>query len=652
MHGAEAEMPETDASFLTRLEAWLGAIANRVATVCVTGMLLIAGITLVDVLLRWILHHSIPAFNEVVAMTFAVAISACIPAGIARDVNLRVDLLLSKMTPRVETYLKVVGAAAMVIFFGLLVWRMFVFAATTHAQWRTTSILSLPQAPFMYAVAGLFAFALVIQVVITINATRRAIMLLRTSPYFATALRGTLVIGVVVAALVAAWLLFDMRAMSTWARTHVGWTVVLAFIIMWVLTVGQIPLVAVMALAGIASSSLFIGFEPALSAGTTEAITFLTDSQVATLPLFLMMGSFAATANLSEDVYRLAHALLGRLRGGLALATIGACAGFGSLTGSSMATAVTIGRVALPEMRARGYSPALSTGCCAAGGTLGALMPPASGPLILFALLSQASIGQLFVAAILPGLLAIVLYLITVVIYVRVSPSSAPVAAQVKPGETMAALRGCGPAALLFGSVLGGIYSGVFTASEGASVGAFVAFLVCWWRGRLSGGSLWRVMAETTATTAMIYGLIFGAQIFSLFVAVSGVTQTATEYVSSLGWAPIVVIAVICVVYLILGSVMESFAVLVITIPIVTPLVLDIGYDIVWWGIINLCIVETGLIHPPLGLNVFVLKSMQPDVSIWTIYKGVTPFVVADLFKLVLLIVFPSISLWLVATMM
>jgi tripartite ATP-independent transporter DctM subunit len=302
-------------------------------------------------------------------------------------------------------------------------------------------------------------------------------------------------------------------------------------------------------------------------------------------------------------------------------------------------------------MRARGYAPALATGCCAAGGTLGALMPPASGPLILFALLSEASIGQLFVAAIVPGLIAVAFYFLTVMAYVRVSPASAPVRGQSEPGQLWQAVRRCGPAALLFGSVLGGIYLGVFTATEAAAVGAFEAFLCALVRGKLGGGAFWRSMAATTATTAMIYGLIFGAQIFSFFIAESALTETATAMMAQLNWAPVVVIAVILVVYLMLGSLMESFAVMVITVPIVTPLVLHMGYNILWWGIINLCVVETGLIHPPLGLNVFVLKSLQPDVPMGTIYKGVLPFVIADLVKLVLLVLFPTITTWLASTM-
>jgi tripartite ATP-independent transporter DctM subunit len=312
---------------------------------------------------------------------------------------------------------------------------------------------------------------------------------------------------------------------------------------------------------------------------------------------------------------------------------------------------VTIGKVALPEMQARGYSPAFSTGVCAAGGSLGALLPPASGVVILFALLSQASIGQLFVATIGPGLLGFVLYLATIAIYVRVSPRSAPARAVAEPGQLWAALSRCGPAALLFGTVMGGVYFGFFTVTEAAAVGAFESFVCALLRGKLKGRNFWHVMAATTATTAMIYGLIFGAQIFSFVVGVSRLTESATEFMAQLDWSPTAIMAAILVTYLLLGSVMESFAVMVITVPIVTPLVQSLGFDILWWGIINICVVETGLIHPPLGLNVFVLKSIQPDVSIWTVYKGVAPFVVADLLKLALLVAFPGIALWLVSTM-
>jgi C4-dicarboxylate transporter, DctM subunit len=629
---------------MDRVEEQVGRVSEVVAIACVCGMLFVAAVTMVDVLLRWVANEPIAAINEIVQMTFSVAIAACIPAGMTQRVNLKIDLVARYFSPRMHAWLEVLGSACLWLFYAVLAWRIYFYAATLAQEGRTTVILGLPQAPFMYCVAVLLAFGAIVQAIIIINETRRACA------------HGT--VGIVSAALTAlaiaafTWYWVDHSGViGSWAQSHIGLTVTIVFIVMWLMTLILIPIAAIMGIVGVISSSMFIGLMPSLGAASTEVTGFLGNIQLATLPLFLMMGSFAAVADISEDVYRLAHVLLGRLRGGLALTTIAGCAGFGALTGHSISTTVTIGKVALPEMQARGYAPAFSTGVVAAGGTLGALLPPASGPLILFALLSEASVGQLFVAAVLPGLLAITLYLITIAIYVRVSPESAPLSHDTESGRLLAALSRCGPAVLLFGSVLGGIYLGIFTATEAAAVGAFESFLCALFRGKLKGKVFWHVMAGTTATTAMIYGLIFGAQIFSFFVGVSALTESATAFMAQLDWAPITIIAMILFVYLLLGSVMESFAVMVITVPIVTPLVLHLGYDVLWWGIINLCVVETGLIHPPLGLNVFVLKSIQPDVNIWTVYKGVFPFVIADLVKLVLLVLFPGICMWLVTTM-
>ena len=630
---------------LTRIERWCDRLAGVVASICVLGMLALAGITMLDVLMRWLFNAPLPGLNEIVEMGFAVAIAATIPAGMTRGVNLKIDLVSRWVGGRLEAGFNALGATVLLAFYALVAWQITRYADTLTLQGRTTIILGWPKAPFIYAVALLLWLGIVVQLVLTLTAIGRAITAKpgHTHPIFVAL---TLVVAIPFGALLVDAMV-DFPGLAAWAQGHVGLTVTLAFIIMWFLTLALIPLAAVMGLAAIFGAALFIGFPPALSAAGSEVTGFLTNSQVATLPLFLMMGSFAAAADISEDVYRLAHAVLGRFRGGLALATIGGCAGFGSLTGSSLATSAIIGRVSLPEMLARGYSPAFATGCCAAGGTLGALMPPASGPLILFALLSEASIGQLFTAAIVPGLLAIALYFVTVMIYVRVAPGAAPAAVQMGREDVLGALRRCGFVALLFGSVLGGIYTGVFTPTEAAAVGAFEAFLCAAVRGKLRGGRFWHVLAETTGTTALIYGLIFGAQIFSFFVSVSALTEAATAFIKTLNLSPFAVIAWILAIYLMLGSLMESFAVLVITVPIVTPLVVGMGFDINWWGILNLCVVETGLIHPPLGLNVFVLKSMQPDVPMWTIYRGVFPFVGADLLKLTLLVLFPPITLWL-----
>ena len=436
------------------------------------------------------------------------------------------------------------------------------------------------------------------------------------------------------------------------AQAFPGTVALVLFALMWVVALLFVPLGATMGLIGVLGAALLSGTEPALTVLATSATEFLTNSQLAVLPLFLMMGSFAAAAGLSGDIYDLAHVLLGHRRGGLALATIGGCAGFGALTGSSLATAATIGNVALPEMRQRGYAPGLATGCVAAGGTLGQLVPP-STVIILYAILTEESIGQLFIGAIIPAVIAVVLYMITIALYVRLVPNAAPAAAQRKHiAEIMAAVRRSWGVLFLFGLVIGGLYGGIFTATEAAAVGAGAAFLFALFRGKLSGGALWQVMGETTATTAMIYILIFGAVTFSFFIGITGLPEKLTEFMGGLNLPPLGIIALLLVVYIILGAIMDPFPVMVITVPIISPLIVDLGFDLVWWGIIMVVVVETGLITPPFGINVFILKGIAGgDVPTATAFRGVMPFVTADLIKLALLVIFPALILWLPSTM-
>ncbi len=634
---------------LDRLEAECARLARPIAFVGVLAMLIVAGATLVDILGRWFFNAPIPALNEVVAEVFAVGVAACIPSGLAQSVNLTVDILAKWITGRLAAWLGAAGAVLLLVFVALLAWRIEIFALSLAEQHRITIILRWPEAPFMHAVAILFAAGTVVQSVVAANALRKAAALRAVAP---AALSARVAVGVVVgvALALAAYGVVEFDRLGELAQHNPELSVLVAFLFLWAFLLGLMPLAAVMATTGLLGSALFIGFGPSLGAFGTEPAGFLTNSQVAVLPLFLMMGSFAATAGLSDDIYALAHALFGGFRGGLALATIGGCAGFGAVTGSSIACAATIGRVALPEMRARGYAPHLTTGCIAAGGTLGQLVPP-SAPIVIFALLTEASIGQLFIAAVGPAILAIAFYLVTIGLFVRFAPATVPERSRFAFAELTSAMRRSVGVMILFVLVIGGLYSGVFTATESAAVGAFATFLFALFRGRLGGGAFWRVMAETTATTALIYGLIFGALIFSFFVGVTNLPETATRMVGGLNLSPLGVVAVLLVLYLILGCVMDSFAVMVITVPIVTPLVTHLGFDLIWWGIIMVVVIETGLITPPFGLNVFVLKSMVPDVPLGTIFRGVVPFVAADLLKLVLLVLFPALVLWLPSTM-
>lgn len=640
------------------LESVVQRVSQVISITAVIVMLVLAGTTVMDVLMRWLAGRSIAGMNEILSMGFAVAVAATLPSGAALRANLRVNLLEDLMSQRMRGWLGVAGSLLLAGFFALLAWQVFAQAETMIARNRVTPILRMPVGPVFYAVAALVALAFVNQIILTLIDILRIPHAAagsgrcRTSP-LVTALVAAVGLGLV--GLIALWLIYP-TGLSRFVQGNPMLSVLLGFALMWLMMLAMVPVAVTMGIVGMAGCILFLSISPALTIFSSEATGFLTNPLVATLPLFLLMGAFAAVGGLADDVYRLAQATLGRFRGGLALATIGGCAGFGAVTGSSLATTATFGRIAIPQMRARGYSAALSTGSVAAGGTLGALIPP-SAPLILFALLTETSVGALFIAAIIPGVLAVCLYLAAISLTVWNDQNAAPPGIEPVRGARRAALMQSGPVLLLFGLVLGGLYAGLFTATESAAVGAAVAFVIALLRGRLNRGVLLDVMGGMTTMTAMIYGLIFGALTFSYMVGLSQMPEMLTRAIGGLDVAPLVIVALLVVAYLALGCVMDSFAVMVITVPVVTPLIIGLGYtgmpglELVWFGILMLVIIETGLITPPFGINLFVMKSLQPDVPLMTIYRGAMPFVAMDLLKIVILVLFPVVTLLLPAGM-
>jgi tripartite ATP-independent transporter DctM subunit len=640
---------------LDALQAWCSKSTQILASAGVVVMVLTAILTLVDVTMRVIASASLIALNEVVLLTFSVAVSATIPAGLARVGNLKIDVLGRWLTGWLAAWADSVGGFLLLMFYGTLSWRLLLLAFSNATMSRRTMLLELPIWPSILAIAVVLAFGSLVQCVVVLCHVRDALsgrpfdkpeMNRRPNPVFAACFIAAAVLMVIL----IAWGAIEFDAVSRWMRVHTTQGMIYAFIGMWLLMLAHVPLAALTGAVGIAGGAVYIGVGPALGGFATTSWDFLSNPQVMTLPLFLMMGSFAAVAGLAEDAYVLSNIVLGRMRGGLALATVTGCAMFGAMTGSSVATAATVGRIALPQMRSRGYSAALSTGVCAAGGTVGALVPPSS-PLIIYALITNASIAQLFIAAIIPAALAITLYMITVRLYVAWVPAAAPIAPAASAGELRAALRRSSAVGALIFVVLGGLYTGLFTDAESASAGALGAFFIAFCRGKLRGGAIWRVFSDVTATTAMMYGIIFGANILTLFVGLSGTTESSLASFTAYHFAPMTVIIILLGAYLLLGSVLESWTILVLTAPFVTPIVTSMGFDINWWGILMLCVVETGLIHPPFGINVFVLKNIVPDVSVWTIYRGLIPFVATDLVRITLLTAFPVLSLWLLSTM-
>ncbi len=420
----------------------------------------------------------------------------------------------------------------------------------------------------------------------------------------------------------------------------------LGLVALFVLMFLQVPIGISMIIVGVVGYAVQTGWGPALTLFTSEPSALLASVDLATVPLFLLMGTFATAAGYSTDVYNAAAAMLGHRRGGLAYATVGGSAVFGAVCGSSTATAATFAKAALPEMLKRGYAPSFSTGTIAAGGTLKSLIPP-SIVMILYCIVAKTFIFDMFVAAVVPALLAIAINLMTITLIVRMRPSVAPVLDPMPWAERWEALRRALPFVLLMLTVFVGLYSGVFTVNEAASVAAVMSLVFALVQRRLSWNSLWLGLRETAGATAMIYIIIMGATIFSYFITLARVPEALIGLVGASGFPPLAIILLLLVAYLILGAIFDEISAMLITLPFVLPIIAQLGYDFVWWGIINVVIIELGMITPPIGIIVFILHGLAPKISLFQIYRGVTPFIAANIVLLLLLTLFPGIVLWL-----
>jgi tripartite ATP-independent transporter DctM subunit len=376
----------------------------------------------------------------------------------------------------------------------------------------------------------------------------------------------------------------------------------------------------------------------------------VTDFNFAVIPLFLLMGAFATTSGMSRELFRSANTFVGHLRGGLGIATIAACGGFAAICGSSVATAATFSRVAYPEMIRHNYPKSFATGVIAAGGTLGIMIPP-STVLAVYGLITEQDVGKLFVAAILPGIVALLMYMATISIIGRVRPGFLPTGERVSWRERIASLRDIWATVLLFAFVIGGIYGGMFTATEAAGMGAGGAFLIGILRRKLSGQDILRSLLESTRTTAAVFTILIGAMLFGYFLTITQTPQKVTEFLTGLGLGPYGILTLILMMYLVLGCLMDALAMIILTVPIVFPVIKQLGFDPIWFGVVIVMTVELGLIHPPVGMNIFVIKSVIEDVKISTIFYGVLPFIITDILRLILLVAFPLLALWLPSRM-
>lgn len=408
----------------------------------------------------------------------------------------------------------------------------------------------------------------------------------------------------------------------------------------------RVPVGIAMGAVGVCGFAAVSGWWPAINLLANVPLSVITDYNLSVIPMFVLMGAFASYGGMSNELYAAGRTWLGHFRGGLALASIFSCAGFAAINGSSVATTATMTQVALPEMRKGGYDAGLSAGMIAAGGTLGIMIPP-SVIFVLYGILTELDITQLFAAGILPGLMAVGFYSLLIVYLSRKHPHLLPPGPKHNWPDRWRSVRGLWAIFFLFLCVLGGIYSGVFTVQEAAGVGAIGSLLIGIVRGKLRLPEIKAALVQALRVSAAIMLIVLGAYLFGYFLTITQFTQTAVDFLVALPIGAYGVLALIMLCYLVLGAVMDELAMLLLTVPIVVPAIVALGFDPIWFGVILVMAVTLGLISPPVGMNVFVINSIAKDVSLVSIYKGTLPFIAVDLLRLVILCAFPVISLWL-----
>ena len=427
---------------------------------------------------------------------------------------------------------------------------------------------------------------------------------------------------------------------------------ILAFPILFSILALRIPIGVSMLIIGCTGTILIAGWLPILSQAKTSVWYLFSNYSLSVIPLFLLMGNFAGKAGLNEALFKFTSACLGHRKGGVAMAAIGACASFGAICGSSLATAATMGKVALPELRKLGYSGALSTGTLAAGGTLGILIPP-SVILIIYSTLTEQNIAKMFLAAFIPAILAVLGYILTIAVYVRFVAASGPKKTRIGWKERFSLFRNIWQIILIFIVMIGGIYLGWFTPTEGGAIGACGTGIIAILSNNFKFNDLIDVIESTAVTSAMIFLVLLGAEFFNSFIALTQLPNQLGEIALKNNLSPFLIVACILILYLFLGCLMDSLAMILLTIPVFFPLIMKLDFGMtaeetaIWFGILTLIVVEIGLITPPVGLNVFIINKMAGDVSISETFKGVLPFLLSDIIRVVILLLFPGITLFL-----
>ena len=616
------------------------AAARSINSMGAAALALMMFLTATDVCLRYVFSRPLMGVYEIIEYMMVIVTTFGLGYAEYHKEQIAVDLLSSRFPPKTKAF---VDTALYTLCTGIVMvitWQSIIYAEKVKAGGYVSQSLYIPVYPFVYALAfGLAFFFLMLAV------TLRGQIVQATDETRWWSWAG-LFLGFGLVALFATTPVFREMA---WKLSPFD-TGLISIGLLLVLTFSGMYLGVAMGLIGFLGMIYLVGLKTGFSImGTTPYATVAAYS-FSVIPLFILMGTFCFHSGLSEEIYFAVHKFLGHMRGGLAMATVGACACFAAVSGSGMATAATMGKVALPEMRKYKYDLRLAAGSIAAGGSMGILIPP-STILILYGILTQQSIGKLFLAGFIPGVLEAVFYMIVITILCKFKPSLGPKGPKTSLREKAVAFKSTWGIAALFLLVIGGIYLGVFTPSEAAGVGAFGALVLTFIKRKLNWKIFSSSLSDTSKMVAAMMFILVGAMIFGRFLAVTRLPFALADYVAGLAVSRYVILSVIIVLYLILGSILDIFSMVVLTVPIIFPVVTTLGFDPIWFGVIVVRLFEMGAITPPIGINVFVLKGVAGDVPLGTIFSGIVPFFIADLFHVGMLVAFPQVATFLPSLM-
>lgn len=627
--------------WIDKLARWIEGVTNTasriVNSVGVGVLVLMMLFIIVDVSLRYFFNRPLTGTYEIIEFLMAIAVFSAMAYTAVKKGHIAVDLVTSRFTLRAQAAIESIVSLIAVVLCSLMSWQTAVWGETQRRVGTATMMTDVPFYPFIWVAAFGIGLLSLVFLVNLIKSLTQALGGSRWQVWLG------LLSGLILLLLISAYAVWGKAFPWEISRGTVGIIGIVALIL---LIFAGLPIAFSMALVGFLGFSYLVSPSAGLGIMGTAPYTFSASHGLSVVPLFILMGVFAFHAGLTRELYDTAYRWLGHLPGGLAMATIGGCAGFSAICGSTAATAATMGVVALPEMKRHNYDPSLATACVAAGGSMGILIPPSIG-LMVYGIIAEQSIGKLFMAGILPGVLLSVMFMSAIYIRCRLNITLGPRGPSVSFIEKLASLKSTWSVLFLFLLVIGGIYLGVFTPTEGAAIGAFGALAIGLSKRNLTRQKFIDSLLEAGKTTAMVFLILIGAKVFSYFLTVTRIPVEIANYVGVLTLPPVAIFALIIFVYLILGCFLSTLPMIIITVPIFLPVLIALGFDPIWFGVISILVCEMGLITPPVGLNVFIIHGVAKDVPMYTIFRGIWLFLVIEIICIFILVAFPEIALFL-----